>query len=153
MSTSAKVLYDSIVGTESIMEFVSQSKPETDWLNFKGCQDKKRGSADISDKDIKKIWSKSLSGFSNSGGGVLVWGVDARKGDDGVDCAQTIMPHSNAARLRSRLIELAHDATDPPIMGLDFKDILAPDESTAGFVVTYVPQGSDQPYRAELAET
>lgn len=152
MSTSAKVLFDSLVGTESILDFVSQSKPETDWLDFKGCQDKRRESADISDKDIKKIWSKALSGFANSGGGVLVWGVDARPGDDSVDCAQEIVPHSNAARLRSRLIELAHDATDPPIMGLEFKEFLAPGESTAGFVVAYIPQGIDSPYRAELAD-
>ncbi len=45
---------------------------ETEWRDFKGA-------AQINDQDAKKIWSKVLSGFANTQGGVLIWGIDARK--------------------------------------------------------------------------
>jgi hypothetical protein len=64
MSTIAKVLFASIVGTESILAFVGDGKPERDWLDFKGCQEKNGEPADLSDKEINKIWSKEGLGRS-----------------------------------------------------------------------------------------
>jgi hypothetical protein len=52
---------------------------ETEWLDFKGA---------ANDQDTKKTWSKALAGFANTQGGVLVWGVDARKDQaTGIDAA------------------------------------------------------------------
>jgi hypothetical protein len=38
-------------------------------------------------RDDRMSLACALSGFANSSGGLIVWGVDARKNGDGVDCA------------------------------------------------------------------
>src|SRR6266404_6707775 len=54
---------------------------ETEWLDFKGA-------ARITDQISKRKWSEALAGFANTQGGVLIWGVDARKDPaTGVDAA------------------------------------------------------------------
>jgi predicted HTH transcriptional regulator len=48
---------------------------ETDWLEFKTeHQDPKQR-----DRKGGQTWSESLGAFANNQGGVLVWGIDARK--------------------------------------------------------------------------
>src|SRR5262245_33564606 len=65
-------------------------RTETEWLDFKGCQwtDPKRGLVYIDDSDVRRPWGKALSAFANTGGGVLVFGIDARKDPaTGIDAA------------------------------------------------------------------
>jgi predicted HTH transcriptional regulator len=45
--------------------------------------------AELQGGNDKKNLAKCLSGFANSGGGIIVWGVDARKNAQGVDCASS----------------------------------------------------------------
>src|SRR5438552_3985837 len=70
---------------------------ETEWLDFKGADR-------LDDEGIKEIWSKALSGFANSGGGVLIFGIDARKDQSsGIDCAHKLALSPKALALKSRL--------------------------------------------------
>jgi hypothetical protein len=111
-----------------------------------------KGAARLQDGDIKRIWSEALSGFANTGGGVLVWGVDARKtGDSGIDCACGFSLVGDPASLVSRLKQLHSQATDPPVAGVDFWFGSDGPESDAGFVVCHVPESRFKPHRAELA--
>jgi len=75
-SSSAHVLFDQIkAGGIGFLQGTVHSTPPTfeeEWLDFKGA------AATPPDK-IKEIWSKALAGFANTEGGVLVWGIDARK--------------------------------------------------------------------------
>ena len=45
---------------------------EEAWLDFKGA-------AQLSDAQLPKIWSKALGSMDNREGGILIWGIDARK--------------------------------------------------------------------------
>jgi hypothetical protein len=76
---------------------------ETDWLDFKDGEH-------LDDNDVKKLWSKALSGFANVGGGVLVWGIEARRDKSGVDAANRLSLVADPAALRSRLMQLHHQA-------------------------------------------
>jgi hypothetical protein len=113
---------------------------ETEWLDFKGADR-------ISDDNVREIWSRVVSGFSNTGGGVVVWGIDARK-IGGVDAASNLALAPNPAALLSRLRELTSVSTDPPTQGIEFEHCPAPG-GAAGFVVCFVPEGEFKPYRAE----
>jgi hypothetical protein len=98
----------------AIKQLVGATPPEfeTEWRDFKGAER-------ITDHDIKKTWSEALAGFANTQGGVLVWGVDARKDSvTGVDAACGLSPVTNPSAFKSRLNELHAQATEPPVLGV-----------------------------------
>lgn len=128
-------------------ELGSASPPatETEWLDFKGA-------AKIQDADVQKYWSKALAGFGTTQGGVLIWGLDCRKqGDPAID--RVIGPSyvANPRAFKSRLVELHHMASDPPIGGVEVEVIEDPDDKSRGFVVCYIPESALKPARAEYA--
>jgi len=135
-------------GIQFLKGLVSSTPPtfETDWLDFKG-------GAKLTDDNTKRIWSKALSGFANTEGGVLVWGIDARKdATTGIDCAAALSLVNTPAAFVSRLKELQSQSNDPPVAGVDYWH--ADDDGTknAGFVVCLVPESKFKPHRAELAD-
>src|SRR3954467_3253611 len=95
-----------------IRGLVDPSTPtfEEEWLDFK---------ANVTnDKEVKEIWSKALSAFANPQGGGLLWGIDAREDKaTKVDAASGHAPVPDPAALKSRLLQLHHQATDPPVNG------------------------------------
>jgi hypothetical protein len=141
----AKQFYQSITGPESIRNLIGSSPPtyETEWLDFKGA-------ARLRDDKIKEIWSEALSGFSNTQGGVLIWGVDARPDSTtGVDAASGLSLVENVSAFKSRLNTLQAGATDPPVLRVEIKEYPAGAGSDEGFVVCYIPESPYRPHRAE----
>lgn len=115
---------------------------ENEWRDFKG---------EPKFDDIPKIWSKALSGFANTGGGVLVWGIDCRN-VGGIDAAQQLRLAKEPAKLLSRLKELLPEATNPPIRGVELEYLIENTSSGEGFVLCHIPESSHKPHRAEFAE-
>jgi len=114
---------------------------ENDWLDFKGWWNQK-------DENIKETWSKALSGFANNQGGVLIWGIEAKK-IEGVDAAHELKLVDKPTALTTRLMELHHVATDPPIPGVEVIPISSNKHGKRGFVVCFVPESHFAPHRAE----
>ena len=128
---------------------VNSSPPtfETEWLEFKMYPLDGNGQPD--EQKIKELWSINLSAFGNTQGGVLIWGIGAKKIDK-VDAAHSrpLVPSPDA--LRTRLFELHHLATDPPLSGVEIEAVTVPNTGGKGFVVCLIPQGAFVPYRAEF---
>jgi hypothetical protein len=61
-------------------------------------------------RDDRRSLACALSGFANSSGGLIVWGVDARPNSDDVDCATALSPIANLPLLLSRLNQLTSEA-------------------------------------------
>src|ERR1700722_5849944 len=74
---------------------------EDEYLDFKGATDPRNGN----EIDPKKTWSEALAGFATIGGGVLIWGIDARKDANGVDHAAALNLVPSPAVWKSRLQE------------------------------------------------
>jgi hypothetical protein len=119
---------------------------ESDFLDFKAKPD-----SDQKNTELKKIWYEALSGLGNSGGGVLIWGIDARKDQaTGIDAACDVKPIPNPNGFKSLLIELQRGATDPPLGNVMVEAWeTSPGE---GLVVCLIPSGPFKPYRAEISE-
>lgn len=103
------------------------------------------------DSDLKNF-AVALSGFANSQGGILVWGVDARKDiETGVDCAKELKPIENPKAFISFLSRNESTIVSPPVLGVKHNAILEKDG--AGYVVTFIPFSNHLPYMVHKNET
>lgn len=145
MASAAKLYFDEILagGVTLLESLPGNPEPviETEWRDFQQEES----------KSLKEAWSEMLSGFANTEGGVVVWGVRAKKEKGNpMDCVtgldKVLKPAEWAERLRGWLLE----ATDPPVSGVVIKPI--PEVGGPGFVVCHIPESQHKPHRAEFLE-
>jgi hypothetical protein len=99
-----------------------------------------------------KNFAESLSGFANSQGGLIIWGVDARKKNDtGVDCAKELKPIENPKVFISLLSRSESTIVSPPVLGVKHKAIL--EKNSTGYVVSYIPASNHLPHMVHKNET
>jgi Putative DNA-binding domain len=139
-----KELFDSLSG-EHLQTWIARGQEEHLRLDFKTAS-----SPDLSSTDDKKNLAKVLAGFANSDGGIAVWGVDARKNSDGVDCAIALKLIPNAALFVSRLNELTASSVSPVVDGVEHRTI--PINGVAGCAVSLIPPSDSGPHMAKAAE-
>lgn len=125
--------------------FVTRRQEENLHLDFKLVKD-----ANLSSSDDKKNLACALSGFANSSGGLIVWGVDARKNADGIDCAIALKPIEQVALLVGRLNSLTGEGVDPTVNEVRHRAIET--ENGRGFALTIVPESEIGPHMAKLGE-
>jgi hypothetical protein len=134
-----------LLGANEVAEFIRLGQEENLHLDFKTV-----GNANLRGNDDKRNLAKCLSGFANSSGGLIVWGVDARKNLQGIDCACERAEIAPVRLFVSRLNELTGDAVSPIVDGVRHKAIeISLDK---GFAVTLVPESDSGPYMANLGE-
>jgi hypothetical protein len=118
MATStARQFFDGLVAgsVPAIEALVTNAVHETEWLDFKSGEHL---------KDTAETWSEAISSFANNQGGVLIWGIDARKDKaTGIDAASDLKPVPSPANLRSRLLELLRGAAEPPVIGIELTEL------------------------------
>jgi hypothetical protein len=141
---SIRELYDQI-SIEHIREFIAEAQEENLNLDFKIVN-----RPDFTHSDDKKNFAKALSGFANSNGGLLIWGVDARKNAEGIDCASAIREIAPYQLFLSRLNEFTGMAVSPILDGVIHKPLPLSEES--GLVVTYIPESISGPHMAKMKE-
>lgn len=132
-------------GETAIDELIATRKSEQLFLDFKRSGDNGAG-ARLYDTDNKNF-SKAISGFGNSEGGVIVWGVDCSQAKDGSDVASMKVPLVDAAAFASRLEGTISRATIPAHAGVRNVPITSAG-GTAGFVVSLVPKSNAAPLQA-----
>lgn len=110
---------------------------EGQFLEFKSGRTQKVGEA----------WSRELSAFANTGGGVVVWGIGTER-HDGVDYASKIEKVPNPLTLKAQLEKQLQHGTDPLVSGVE--TIPIPSSGDPGFVVCYIPESTYKPHRALL---
>lgn len=98
----------------------------------------------------KKNFSTCLSGFANSNGGIVIWGIKANKDSNGVDCANELKPIKQLTKLLNMFNSLEGQAVTPTIRGVKHKKIDYGDD--IGFIVTYVPESDSSPHMANYAD-
>jgi hypothetical protein len=100
---------------------------ETEFLDFK--------TGTMADVDLKRLWSKLLGSFANAGGGVVIWGVVARKDKSTeIDAIVGLDLVPDVDAFRSRLTELQNPAVDPPVRNVEIIGVRTAPATTQGFV-------------------
>lgn len=124
---------------------MARSEPETLLLEFKTTS-----SEDLGTHASRRQLSEVIAGFANADGGLVIWGIGARRGEDGIDCARELKPLTNPALFASRARSLHPDATSPSVEGVEHRAIERHDGT--GFVVTRVPASDSGPHMAKFGE-
>ena len=128
-----------------LQAFIARQQEENLHLDFKLVKD-----ASFNSSDDKKNLACALSGFANSSGGLIVWGVDARKNADGIDCAMELKPIDHVAQLIGRLNSLTGEAVDPSVDQVRHRAIET--KRGCGFALSLVPESETGPHMAKLGE-
>lgn len=131
-------------GPAAIDELIANRTSEELFLDFKRSSDNGAGLR-LSDTDLKNL-AKSISGFGNSSGGLLIWGVDCSPDAGGADIARAKVPLVDAARFRAWLENAVSGRTTPPHQGVEHHTVLCGD-GAGGFVATHIPQSNHAPHQ------
>ena len=124
--------------------FIADRQSEDLFLDFKQSHDDAR-TGKLSNQD-RNNFSKAVSGFGNSEGGVIVWGVDCRSIDDSGDVVTGHKPITNPRRFRSYLEGVLSGVTVPPHQGVEHHVIER--EDGKGYIISLIRKSNDAPLQA-----
>jgi Putative DNA-binding domain len=132
-------------GETAIDEFIADFQSENLWLDFKRSADAGAGSKlHVSDRENL---AKAISGFGNSDGGVIVWGVDCRRDPvTNADVPQKKVPIENPQRFVSWLENATTSCTAPPHPSVEHIAIRNAN-STDSYVATLISSSSHAPHQ------
>jgi len=131
-------------GMPAIVQFIADRQSEELFLDFKRSSD--NGSQPRLSPIDRGNFGKAISGFGNSEGGVLVWGVDCSRDADGADVAKSIIPIQNPERFVALLQHAVSGCTIPPHAEVELTHLSLDDKS--GLVIVLIPKSNFAPHQA-----
>jgi hypothetical protein len=142
----AEDIFEKIIkeGEAAIDEFILTRKSEELFLDFKRSAD--NGNEKILHQNDRDNLAKAISGFGNSEGGVIVWGVDCSPAQDLADVAKTKIPINNVKRFLSWLEGAVSGCTIPPHIGVQHHCITI-NNQVDGFVASVIPKSMHAPHQ------
>ncbi len=134
-----------ILSVNDLEEYINNNQEENLNLDFKTIN-----RSDLSHSDDKKNFAKALSGFGNSSGGIIIWGIEAKKNADKIDCATSKKEIENLQLFLSKLNEFTGVAVAPIVDGVKHRGI--PTTESKGFAITLIPESLSGPHMAKFRE-
>jgi hypothetical protein len=149
ISRPYEIIFDRLQsdGLATLQELVAVRQEENLYIDFKLKENP--GRTGLTDDDKRNL-GKALSGFSNSDGGVLIWGIDASKGADNIDCAQGLSPISNLAQFERNIKSLIPTSLMPANTDIEVFSVLKAAGTDVGFLVLKVGRSHRRPHRSEI---
>lgn len=146
----AEDIYQKVMdeGITALEAFIVDRQSEELFLDFK------RSSNDGNDVRLstidRKNLAKAISGFGNSEGGVIVWGIDCSPGHDGADVASMLVPLDNPKRFSSLIQGIISGCTLPPHSGV--QNGVIETENNKGYVITLIPKSNSAPHQCVVTK-
>lgn len=132
--------------TADVERYVADGRWEDLQLDFKTSQ------SSFSKPEDRRVLARAISGFANSAGGLIIWGVDAKRADaEAPLVAITRRPLADPLLFMNRLQEYAGAATSPLVEGVEHR-LVSGDGSGEAFAATYVPESAAGPHMAKLGD-
>lgn len=130
-------------GEDAIDDFIVNLQTEELFLDFKQAVSTGKTGTSLH-KDDRKNLAKGISGFGNSEGGVIVWGVECSRDCDIGDVAKAKVKVKNVHRFLSWLENAISGCTIPSHNRVR-NHIISVDKNGDGFVATYIPKSELAP--------
>jgi hypothetical protein len=128
------------LSAESVEQFVRERQEEHLSLEFKTAGPQLASGSD------KRNFAELLSGFSNSAGGITIWGVATQKDQAGRDTAAELKPIPDPQRFVVRLREFTPQLLAPANAGILHRALV--NAITTGYAATFVPESDGGPHMA-----
>jgi len=144
MATDAALqLFNEFVngGYARIEEAIHTNQPEGPLLDFKRNRDRHDAKSVLTDEG-RSILGKCISAFANTGGGVVVWGVQSE--DHKANSADPI-PDINL--FVQSLNTHESGICEPAVQGVQHISISDPNRPGWGYAVTYIPDSNHKPHQ------
>lgn len=138
-------------GEEAIDEFILNMQTEELFLDFKRADSLGKNGSSLH-KDDRRNLAKCISGFGNSEGGVVVWGVECSRSVEIGDVAKAKVKVQNVHRFLSWLENAISGCTIPSHNRVR-NHIVSADENGDGFVATYIPKSEMAPLMTTIGNT
>ncbi len=130
-------------GEDAIDEFIVNLQTEELFLDFKQAVSTGKNFTTLH-KDDRRNLAKAISGFGNSEGGVIVWGVECSRDTQVGDVAKAKVKVKNVHRFLSWLENAISGCTIPSHNKVR-NHIISVDQNGDGFVATYIPKSEITP--------
>ena len=143
----AEDVFQSVVdqGVEAIDELVATRQSESLFLDFKRSADNGQG-VRLHTTD-RENFAKAISGFGNSEGGVIIWGIDCSNDKDGADVPHTLCLLTDPSRFAGWLERVVSGCTVPPHTGVQNKAVIVDSSKNEGYVISYIPVSYNAPHQ------
>lgn len=144
----ARNIFDQILadGWSTFQKWVADREQESEHLEFK-CQAQTVNAGALGDGDKANL-ARGLSGFANTAGGVIVFGISTKKGDKRhPDLAASICAINEVDAFKGEVERNIKGLTEPPVSSVGVCAFPDPNDKTRGIVVIYVPASDGGPHR------
>ncbi len=132
-------------GHKALADIVARKDAEKFFIDFKQTQkDDYSGQRTLYESDKKNL-ARAISGFGNSEGGIIIWGIDASGRTD--DYAKLIKPIKGIDNFKSLLESFVSLLTLPVHETVESFVIKKKRGDTGGVAVTIIPKGNGRPYQ------
>lgn len=130
----------------ALEEMIAERELESLFLDFKRSP-ADGAAAHLAPEDNKNL-SKSIAGFANSSGGVVIWGVDCRRDSASGNEVADKRPLVNAGGFATKIQNAISRVTIPPHPGVQVEFFDEPGVSPSGYVAVFIPQSTFGPVRS-----
>ena len=131
-------------GEEAIDDYIINRQAEELFLDFKQATPGIGRNVTSLPRDDRKNLAKCISGFGNSEGGVIIWGVECSRDFDIGDVAKAKIKVPNVHRYLSWLENAISGCTIPSHNKVR-NHIISIDENGDGYIATYIPKAETSP--------
>lgn len=130
-------------GEDALDEYIINMQTEELFLDFKIAMSDGKNFKTLH-KDDRRNLAKAISGFGNSEGGVVIWGVSCSRDIEIGDVAKAKVKVQNVHRFLSWLENAISGCTIPSHNGVR-NHIISADKNGDGYVATYIPKSDLTP--------
>lgn len=132
-------------GYSALEDIVARKESEKFFVEFKTAEKGNyTGQRTLYNSD-KNNFAKAISGFGNSEGGIIIWGIDASGSHD--DFAKSIKPIEGVDNFKSLLESFVSLLTLPVHKTVESFVIRKSTKDSKGLVVTVIPKSDDRPHQ------
>ena len=140
MADASLGLYNALSRYSDLEDLIANGEVESLHLECKSPGSPRLG------RDLKKGLARTISGFSNSEGGIILWGISTtHHAHSGLDVLTQIEPIGECSTFARLLASTIPTLTTPPVLDADSKTIKKHSKDTKGVVATHIPKHLGDP--------
>lgn len=145
MSDAAHQIFDSLEAYGDLEELIDRGEAEGLYIECKAPSEPRLN------RELKATFAKAVSGFSNTTGGILIWGISTTPhAHSRQDILTQLEPIGHARRFARQIEAEAAALTTPGVTTSITKVIPDSPGSTRGVIVTLIPQSMGDPIQSTI---